>query len=289
MNKSILGVIFLKNLFTVSQVCKCCGVSRSTVLRMEKRGLLSPAFVDENTGYRYYDNNNVTKILHIQMFLSMGLTYDDAYLYYTSDGKSPEILSELESRISLLKQTYEEMKLRIDDKSNLSTEIIKLPEYVCYQKEYKGSSFSDKYHDMYNLFGEAVEKGYRPLMSKRLFVINERNNLWKNGEKNPECDYICCVPLDMSCADENTVFYPSCTAFSMLYYGGSNTINKAHAEFGKKIRAFDLKLTGYPRVIGIVNGYTSEDFAQENYVSRLVIPIEDLTDDEINRINRIIK
>lgn len=279
----------MKNLFTISQVCKCCGVSRSTVLRMEKRGLLSPAFVDENTGYRYYDNNNVTKILHIQMFLSMGLTYDDAYLYYASEGKSPEILSALKSRISLLKQTYEEMKLRIDDKQHLSTEIIKLPEYVCYQKEYRGSSFSDKYRDMYNLFGETVEKGYKPLMSKRLFIINKGDNLLENEDKNPECNYICCVPLDMSCADENTVFYPSCTAFSILYYGGYNAINKAYEKFGRKIRELGLKPTDYPRIIGIVNGYTSEKFKPKNHVSRLVVPIEDLTDDEINRINRIIK
>lgn len=219
----------------------------------------------------------------------MGLTYDDAYLYYTTDGKSPQILAELENRISLLKRTYEEMKLRIDDKQHLSTEIIKLPEYVCYQKEYRGSSFSDKYRDMYNLFGEAVEKGYKPLMSKRLFIINKRDNLLENEDKNPECNYICCVPLDMSCADENTVFYPSCTAFSILYYGGYNAINKAHEQFVRKIRELGLKPTDYPRIIGIVNGYTSEKFKPKNHVSRLVVPIEDLTDDEINRINRIIK
>lgn len=253
----------------------------------KKKGLLSPAFVDENTGYRYYDNNNVTKILHIQMFLSMGLTYDDAYLYYASDGKSPEILSALESRIALLKQTYSEMKLRIDDKSHLSTKIIQLPEYVCYQKEYIGSSFFDKYHDMYNLFGEAVKKGYKPLISKRLFIINTRNNLWENEDKNPECNYICCIPLDPSCADENTVFYPSCLAFSILYYGGYNAINKAYEEFSRQICALGLKPTDYPRIIGIVNGYTSEEFAQKNYVSRLVVPIEDLSDKEIDRINSL--
>ncbi len=55
----------MKKLFTIGQVCKCCGVSRSTILRMEIRGLLSPR-VDENTGYRYYNIYNVTKVLNIQ-------------------------------------------------------------------------------------------------------------------------------------------------------------------------------------------------------------------------------
>lgn len=277
----------MNNLFTVSQVCKCCGISRSTILRMEERGLLTPAFVDENTGYRWYDNNNITKILHIQMFLSMGMSYDDAYLYYASDGKSPQILAALESRLALLKRTYEEMKLRIDDKKHLSTEIIRLPEYVCYQKEYKGASFSDRYRDIYNLFSEVVEKGYKPRISENLFIINKRDDLYENEDKNPECNYICCVPLEPSCADDNTVFYPSCTAFSMLCYGDYNAINEGHIEFGKKIRELGIKPTDYPRGIAIVNGYTSEEFASKNHVSRLVVPIEDLTDKEIDRINRI--
>lgn len=272
----------MKKLFTVGQVCKCCGISRSTILRMEDRGLLSPARVDENTGYRYYDIYNITKILHIQMFLSMGLTYDDAYSYYASSGKSPELLTALESRLALLTRAYEEMKLRMDDKQHLQMEIITLPENVCYQKEFKGASQDDKYRDMYNLFGEAVEKGYRPLISERLFVINNNDLSAKKGENT----YICCVPLEPSCADEHTVFYPSCTAFSMLCYGNYQAISKAHAEFDEKIRSLGLKPIGHTRGIGIVSGYTGKEFSQEKYVSRLVVPIEDLDKGKIDRLSR---
>ena len=272
----------MKKLFTVGQVCKCCGISRSTLLRMENRGLLSPAHIDEDTGYRYYDIYNVTKVLHIQMFLDMGLTYDDAYSYYASNGKSPELLAALESRLALLTRAYEEMKLRMDDKQHLQLEIIKLPEYVCYQKEFKGATWSEKYRDMYNLFGEVVEKGYKPLLSERLFIIH--NNDW--SEKESEHTYICCVPLEPSCADENTVFYPSCTAFSMMCYGDYKAVSKAHAEFDEKIRALGLKPTGDKRGIGIVSGYTGKEFSQEKYVSRLVVPIEDLDKEEIERLSR---
>lgn len=273
----------MKKLFTVGQVCKCCGISRSTVLRMEDRGLLSPAHIDENTGYRYYDIYNVTKILHIQMFLSMGLTYDDAYLYYTSSGKSSEILTALKNRLAILTRAYEEMKLRMDDKQHLQAEIITLPEYVCYQKEFKGASWTDKYRDMYNLFCEVVEKGYKPLVSERLFVINNNDRSDKEGEDT----YICCVPLDPSCADDSTVFYPSCTAFSILCYGDDKAISKAHAEFDEKLRALGLKPTGRKRGIGIVNGYTGKEFSRKNHVSRLVVPIEDPDDKEIDRLSKI--
>ncbi len=273
----------MKNLFTIGQVCKCCSISRSTILRLEDRGLLSPAHIDENTGYRYYDIYNVTKVLHIQMFLEMGLTYDDAYLYYMSNGRSPEILASLESRIALLTRAYEEMKLRMDDKQHLQLEIVTLPEYVCYQKEFKGTTWSEKYRDMYELFGEVIEKGYRPLISERLFTIHKHDD---GQEKEGENTYICCVPLEPSCADDNTVFYPSCTAISMLCYGNEKTTIKAHAELDEKIRTLGLKPTGCKRGIGIVSGYTGKEFSQENYVSCIAVPIEDLSKEEIDRLNR---
>ncbi len=42
---------------------------------------------------------------------------------------------------------------------------------------------------------------------------------------------------------------------------------------------------GYKRGIGIVSGYTGKEFAWENYVSCIVVPIEDLDKEEIDRLN----
>ena len=82
----------MRNLFTISQAVKSCGISRATILRLEEKGLLTPTFVDKKTGYRYYDNHNISRILQIKNFLNMGMSYDDSLLYYNSKGKSEEIL-----------------------------------------------------------------------------------------------------------------------------------------------------------------------------------------------------
>ena len=42
----------MRDLFTVSQVSRSCGISRATILRLEDKGLLTPARVDEQNGYR---------------------------------------------------------------------------------------------------------------------------------------------------------------------------------------------------------------------------------------------
>lgn len=278
----------MTNRFTIHQVCKCCGVSRSTILRMEDRGLLQPAFVDEKTGYRYYNTYNVTRVLHIKMFLEMGLSYGEVALYFQSDGKAPQLLDALRARLSALKRTYDEMELRINDRQNFSAEFIRLPEYVCYQKEFKASAPDGRYKSSYDTFREMVEKGYRPLISKYIFLINKRDDLWESGDPINDAgnDFICCIPLQPDCADEHTVTYPSCTAFSLLCYGDYAAIQKAHTELGKRVRALGLKSTGYPRSIGIVSGYTDGGFDKKNYVTRLAVPLEDMSDEEIVRRNK---
>ena len=48
----------IKDLFSIGEIGKVCGVSRTTLRRLEEKGLVLPAYIDENSGYRYYDNHN---------------------------------------------------------------------------------------------------------------------------------------------------------------------------------------------------------------------------------------
>ena len=42
-----------KNLYQISEVAHACNVSRSTILRMEEKGLLYPFYVSKESGRRY--------------------------------------------------------------------------------------------------------------------------------------------------------------------------------------------------------------------------------------------
>lgn len=270
----------MKNLFTISQATKCCGLSRATILRLENKGLLTPAFVDETTGYRYYDNNNIAKILQIKRFLNMKLSYDDILTYYSSNGTSLELLKTLEAKVYAIKRTYEEMKLRIEKKEQYSFEMVTLPEYICFAKEYTGTTTADRYRNMYNLFHEVVEKGYKPLASEPLFIINKRTDFLEKEFTDIECNFLCCIPLEPDSAPKEATVFQSCRAFSCLYYGNYDRAAEVYNAFGRKIRELGLKPTGYPRALALVAPYTSLEFHTDNYVTRLVIPIEASSENE---------
>ena len=49
-------------LFSMKEITNACGVSRSTLLRMEEDGFLKPYKIDPESGYRYYDLQNVAAV-----------------------------------------------------------------------------------------------------------------------------------------------------------------------------------------------------------------------------------
>ena len=58
-----------KKFFQISEAARACGVSRSTLMRLEEKGLLTPAYIAPESGRRYYDNHNVARILQIEKFI----------------------------------------------------------------------------------------------------------------------------------------------------------------------------------------------------------------------------
>ena len=265
-----------KELFSVSQVCKVCGISRSTALRLESKGLLTPAYCDKKSGYRYYDNHNINKILQIKAFQEMGLKYDDILEFYSMGGNSSGLVKKLEQRLALLNRTVNEMRLWNDNKKHLSCELIELPDYVCYAREFTGTSFDDEYRDMYGLCTEAFKKGYRMLATEPLFMIHKREDLYVGKSEGEQLNYICCIPLEPDCASDETVVIPGGKALSMLYYGDYRTIRDvAPAFFVEKMKELGLKPAGYLRGLCIVAPYMGKEINPDKFVSRMILPVKE--------------
>lgn len=260
--------------FATNQVCQSCGLSRSTILRMEDRGLLKPAFTNPETGVRRYDNHNVAQIMQIKRFLDMGLSYDNVALYYQSGGVSRELLAQMEAKYLQFKRAYEDIKLRVDRREHLSFEFVELPEYVCYAREFHGATAEDSYRAMYGLYHEAVEKGCRLSATEPLFVIQKRTEYLEGKFADAPGDFICCVPLEPENPPEEAVIYPPCRGFSCLGYGDYSRRNADFNEFGREIRKRGLRTAGHLRVLGLVAPYVGRDISPNHYVSRLVVPIE---------------
>lgn len=278
-----------KDLFAMHQVCKSCGLSRATILRMEQRGLLEPAYIVPNSGVRYYDVYNITRILHVKMFLDMGMSYSDALLYYTSGGKSPELLKSLETRLEQMQRAYDEMKLRIANEPRFSLELTQLPQYICYTKEHEGIGPRDKVENMHALLHKALEQGYRPKIDQSIFCIVHADFMKGSWTGKPH-SYTACIPVDLDHPDEHTTLFPACQALEVVYRGPYDplvqdpTASGLNREYIRRFQEFGCKAAGYTRIIITVGSYTSPSFRQDNFVVRLAVPIEPLSREQEREI-----
>ena len=75
-----------KQFFQITEAARACGLSRSTLMRMEERGLLTPVFTAPDSGRRYYDNHDVARIMQIEKFKAMGLGSKEIADYFAQGG-----------------------------------------------------------------------------------------------------------------------------------------------------------------------------------------------------------
>lgn len=262
------------SLFSIRQAARACNLSRSSLIRLEDKGLLTPAYTDANSGYRYYDNNNISRILQIQKFQRMGFSSEEIISYYESGGKADELLAALEQKLYLLQQQVAEMRLRSHDVPDMSLSILKIPETVCCVRRYQGSMIQDKYHASYDFFHECVEKGIA-LAPKAFFLINERTDYLEGELSSAPHDFYVCMPVLPEQAPEDAIPIPACTALSLLVYGNYSNLNETYLYLGEQVRKRGLTPAGYIRMIALVAPYVGKEIDPNMYCSQLLLPVEE--------------
>jgi len=262
------------SLFLINQAAHATNLSRSSLIRLEEKGLLTPAYTDPDTGYRQYNNDNIARILQIQKLQGMGFGPEEIRSYYANNGNAEGLLATLEQKLSTLQQQIAEMRLRSLDVPDMHVSIIKIPETICCIHKFKGTLIQDKYHALYDFFHECVERGI-VLAPKPLFLMNERTD-YLEGRIVPEpFDSYACVPVLPEQAPEDAVPIPACTALSLVYYGDYSNINDAYLHLGEQVRERGLTPAGFIRVIALVAPYVGQEIDQTRYCTQLMLPIKE--------------
>ena len=244
-----------KKLFQITEAAHACGLSRSTLMRMEKKGLLTPAYIAAESGRRYYDNHDVARILQIEKFKSMGLTTEQIADYFAQGGEISTLLATLESRLQDIQRSVEELRLRTMEAPGISVQIMRQPAVTCRMRECMGRTVADKYADM------------------PLFTISDRQDYLEGYISSEPYPYTVCVPVQPEKAPADALVLPECRVLSVLYCGDYSGVDEAWLTLGREVKARGLTLAGNPRVLGIVAPYTGREIESRRYCSRFVLPV----------------
>lgn len=261
-----------KKYFQITEAAHACGISRSTLMRMEEKGLLMPSHIAKESGRRYYDNHDVARVLQIEKFKSMGLDTGQIADYFAHGGETSALLAVLENRLHDLQRSVEELRLRAAEAPGVSVQMMHLPAVTCRMRQCVGHTVADKYADMYDFYSDCVRRGC-VLSEEPLFTISERHDFLEGHISEEPYSYFVCVPVRADKAPADAVTLPECRALSVLYYGDYSGVNEAWLTLGREVKARGLTPAGAPRVLGIVAPYTGREIETRRYCSRFALPV----------------
>ena len=268
-----------KKLFQITEAARACGLSRSTLLRMEEKGLVTPAYTAPDSGRRYYDNHNVARVLQIEKFKAMGLGAEAIAAYFARGGDTTELLAALEARLHDLQRSVEELRMRAGGAAGVSVQLMTLPAVTCRMRLCEGHTYEDKYNSMYEFYSQCVKKGC-VLSDEPLFTMSNRRDFLEGYIGDEPYPFYVCVPIRPRRADKDAVTLPPCRALSALYYGEHGGVDAAWLALGREAKALGVKAAGLPRVLGIVAPYSGREIEEKRYCFRLALPVEGEVEEE---------
>ena len=261
-------------LFTIREAAHACGVGRTTLLRMEESGFLTPYRIDEKTGYRYYDAQNIAQIGQYQLLQELDLTRSEITDIYYQNIDISEFIKTQREKMNHIQRLLNILEMRITQSKSSKFSFIDLPEITCYCKAEANHTLESAETFAYVTHQQAIREGYHMLGQEPMFLLAKANSPHAFDDNHSENEITVCLPVvPTNTPDSNLQTFPKCHAFSFIGYGEYSILYDMFQRFREEIAIRRLDPIGPPRIITHVATYVGTHISQENFCYELVIPI----------------
>ncbi|MEQ8155573.1 MAG: MerR family transcriptional regulator [Clostridiaceae bacterium] len=282
-----------KNLLSIGELVSTCNVSHKTLRYYDSIGLLKPAEVNPENGYRYYEKWQVTRIMTIKELQSLGISLVEIKMCL-ENGDSELLLNNLKNifeskkndikeqililnknleKIKIFKSQYEKIEKILMLEKEQKVTVKKLNKRRIVYKEYTGKYDSEIFRLYYKELLEYFrEKGYIGFNTSSFPIaiyskINDLNNInIKIGFQTDIGDYF---------GDFLVCEIPEAYYLSYIYKGNYSSLrNDAYKNIYKFIEENGYEVDG----TSIEVYYISENIMieQEYYITEIQMKVKKL-------------
>lgn len=181
----------MQNYFTISEFAKLRGININSLRYYEKLGLLKPAFIDKNNGYRYYSAEQVSLLNKIILCIQLGIPLKEMIQFLDEDGnlQSQRLLEEgriiAQKRIQEMQNNLEYIEYSLKNIEENKSYLDKNGVYERHFEERK-IMITDYYTDI-NIFEPKhylaeISKIYKYAQKKGMFPILPAGQILKLDE-----------------------------------------------------------------------------------------------------------
>ena len=251
-------------------------ITVKTLRFYEEQGLLTPAYVDEESGYRYYTMNQMAIIHQITAWKQAGFTIED--IKKIQRGADEEKLLQYK-KTQLLKQIAELTKqlaiidgYLLDRESLLDTPVLMktIPAVVVASMKRRINSYDDLFTVMPQMGAEMERLGCECALPEYCFT-----QYLEVGSKDEQILIEACEAVTEKKVDSKMVIFkelPEITAACIYHKGSYDRFSQTYAKILKFIEDNDYEICGNIRENYIDGAWNKE--TEEEWLSEIQIPIK---------------
>lgn len=174
----------------IKDFAKACGVSVRTLHYYDEIGLLKPSFVDEWTGYRYYDENSLLRMQEIMFYRELDFSLKNISQIISSPYYDKEkALSQQKKLLVLKKERLEKLILSIDDamKGKVVMNAFDNSEFEKYKDEAKEKWENTTAYAEYSEKSKNYGKDkFSAISGEMAEIFSKFNRVMKNSDANSD-------------------------------------------------------------------------------------------------------
>lgn len=226
-------------MLSIGQFSKICQVSIKTLRYYDKIQLLTPARIDPDTGYRYYHNDQLPKMLLIQRLKRYGFSLDEIKTLL-SCGDRYTLSCKLEQQITVLRRQVTETEYVITELEQHLLNLERTGNIMSYQNNYTIrlvntepiTAISCRQTMSVNDFGRYYGTLYERIGKEQLHPTGKVLALYHDQEFDPECSDIE-LALSIAETDRANRVIPGALCASTTHYGAYSSLSDAYAAIVK--------------------------------------------------------
>lgn len=263
-----------QGLFPINVLARTCDVSRATILRMEKDGLINPAYINPENSYRYYDCKSIAEVIRVMNYQQLGFSKKQIAGLYEQPESFRDSLAVLKEHYEFVLRELEDLNLKVDSNADIKIRETEITSGYYFEKEAK-IIYGPEHVRRFALNGiqdfvsnSMVGTGLR---SMQLYITDDISSLGSFDHKEHNCKII--IPAKKS-DHSGVVFHDSYKALSLVcqynYYKSDALFSMLWNEAIKR----NLKPLGPIRICGLPEVVFDSVPGGDNNTLRMLLRVE---------------
>lgn len=267
-------------MYRIGMFSKLARVTVKTLHHYDEVGLLAPAHVDEENGYRYYTAGQLVRLNEIVALRQMGFSIPE--ISAIVDGHNiEEILeqrkAELENEVQNVTDQLFRLRSYISERKeghimNYQAVIKEIPAFTVYSAQYKLANYA-ALNGIMPVLGEKVGKanpGIKCVEPGYCF------NVYLDGEyRDTDINVEICEAVTSRGKDGDGIVFkeiPAITAVSVLHRGAYEKLGEAYAYAMQWVEQNGYQIIGHVRE-SYIDGIWNKDIV-EDWLTEIQVPVE---------------